>query len=100
MIERLISSDGPQTPPAKRTKDQSSLFAYSADMWKMQSMVYAKLAAVDRLYFNPISTNSFIRNSIQQKYKVVHTSHTTIPKKVKESCEVAKEETVVDLKKL
>ena len=63
-------------------------------------MVYTELAAVDRLSFNQISTSSFIRNSMQQKYKVAHTSHTTILAKVKEFWEVAKEETVVDHKKL
>ena len=63
-------------------------------------MVYAVLAAVDCLFFNQISTSSFIRNSMQQKYKVAHTSHTTIYAKEKEFWEVAKEDTVVDLKKL
>ena len=37
---------------------------------------------------------------MQQKYKVVHTSHTNIRARVKESWEAAKEGTVVDLKKL
>ena len=37
---------------------------------------------------------------MHQKYKVAHTSHTTIFAKVKEFWEVANEETVVDLKKL
>ena len=37
---------------------------------------------------------------MQQKYKVTHTSHTTILAKLKGFWEVAKEETVVDLKKL
>ena len=61
-------------------------------------MVYAVLAAVDYLSFNQISTSSFIRNSMLQKYKVAHTSHMTIHAKVKEFLEVAKKETVVDLK--
>ena len=61
-------------------------------------MVYAVLAAVDCLSFNQISTSSFSRNSMQQKYKVAHTSHTAIHAKVKEFWEVAKEETVVDLR--
>ena len=60
-------------------------------------MVHAVLAAVDRLSFNKISTSSFIRKPMQQKYEVSHTSHTTIRAKVKEFWEVAKEETVVDL---
>ena len=63
-------------------------------------MVYAELAAMDRLSFNQISTSSFIRNSMQQKYNVPHTTHTTILAKVKEFWEVANGETVADLKKL
>ena len=99
-IESQIWSDASQIPPAKQTKVQSSFFSYSTDGRKSQSMVYAVLAAVDCLFFNQISTSSFIRNSMQQKYKVAHTSHTTIHAKVKEFWEVAKEDTVVDLKKL
>ena len=37
---------------------------------------------------------------MQQKYKVAHTSHTTIHAKVKEFWENTKEENAVDLKKL
>ena len=99
-IERQIWSDASQIPPAKLTKVQSLFFSYSIDGRKSQSMVYAVLAAVDCLSFNQISTSSFIRNSMLQKYKVAHTSHTTIHAKVKEFWEVAKEDTVVDLKKL
>ena len=99
-IERQIWSDASQIPPAKRTKVQSSFFSYSTDGRKSQSMVYAVLAAMDCLSFNQISTSSFIRNSMQQKYKVAHISHTIIHAKVKEFWEVAKEDTVVDLRKL
>ena len=56
-------------------------------------MVYGVHAAVDCLSFNQISTSSFIRNSMQQKYKVAHTSHTTIHAKMKEFWEVAKDDT-------
>ena len=92
-IERPVWSDASQIPPAKRTKLQSSFFSYSTDGRKSKSMV-------DCLFFKQISTSSFIRNSMQQKYKVAHMSHTTIHAKVKEFWEVAKEDTVVDLKKL
>ena len=37
---------------------------------------------------------------MEQKHKIAHTCHTTIHAKVKEFSEVAKEETVVDLRKL
>ena len=68
VIESQIWSDAFQIPPAKRTKVQSLFFSYSTDGRKSQSMVYAVLAAMDCLSFNQISTSSFIRNSMQQKY--------------------------------
>ena len=44
-IEHLVSSDTSQTPPAKRTKVQSSMER------KSHSMVYADLTSVYRLSF-------------------------------------------------
>ena len=96
VIERSVSSDASQTPPAKRTKVQSPRFYYSVDGRKSQSMVYAELTSVDHLSFNQQFYPEFNAQEMQRRSYFSY-DH---PWKVKEFWEVAKEETVVELKKI
>ena len=102
-IERPIWSDASKIPPAKRTKVQSWFFLTQlmggrARVWLMLCSLQW-IAYLSTRFLPAVSSGTQSKCS-RNTTNVAHTSHTTIHAKVKEFWEVAKEETVVDLKKL
>ena len=97
-------NDASQIPPAKRTIVQSSFFFLTPLMGGRARISYMLSSPQWIAYlstrFLPAVSSGTQCNRNTHTTDVARTSHTTIHPKVKEFWEVAKEETVVDFKKL